>query len=244
MTSIARRTATIAAAITAATLACVTPLHAQESTLPAVPVVTVSASAATTVANDRMLAWLRVEADNPDPARAAADVNGRIGKALARIKGTPGVDVKTSGYSSYQITDKTQPSRWRVTQSITLEGADFATMANLMTKLQAEDGLVLSGMNFDVSRETRRKAEDALTEQAIRSWQARARNAARALGYDAWRTGRLNVMTSEPNRPMPMARMAASPMAAGGAPVNVEGGNTEVSVTVSGEAVLEGARKP
>ena len=235
----------LVAAFAAATLACIPSVRAQESPPPAVPVVTVSAAATATVPNDRIHAWLRVEADNPDPARAAADVNGKIGKALARIKGTTGVDVKTSGYSSYQITDKNQPSRWRVTQSITLEGSDFATMANLMTKLQAEDGLVLSGMNFDVSRDARRKAEDALTEQAIRSWQARARNAARALGYDAWRTGRLNVMTSEPNRPMPMMRMAASPMAgAAPAPVNVEGGNTEVSVTVSGEAVLEGARKP
>lgn len=227
--------------VAAAAFACSTLLHAAEPPPPTVPVVTVSASATTTVANDRMFAWLRVEVDNPDPARAAADVNGKIGKALARIKGTPGVDVKTSGYSSYQVSEKNQPSRWRVTQSITLEGADFATVAALLTRLQAEDGLVLSGMNFDVSRDARRKAEDALTDQAIKSWQARAQNAARALGYDAWRTGRINVMTTEPNRPMPMMRMAASSVAAA-PPVNVEGGNSEVSVTVSGEAVLEGAR--
>ena len=210
---------------------------------PAVPIVTVSASATTSVPNDRMFAWLRVEVDHPDPARAAADVNGKIGKALARIKGVAGVDVKTSGYSSYQVTEKNQPTRWRVTQSITLEAADFASMAALVTKLQAEDNLVLSGMSFEVSRDTRRKAEDALTDQAIKSWQARAQNAAAAFGYTAWRTGRVNVMTSEPNRPMPMMRMQANAMGAGAPPVNVEGGNTEVSVTVSGEALLEGARR-
>jgi len=215
---------------------------AAEPPAPTVPIVTVSASATTSVANDRMFAWLRAEADHADPVKAAADVNGKIARALARIKGTAGVDVKTSGYSSYQVTEKNQPARWRVTQSITLEGADFATMAALVSKLQADDTLLLSGMSFDVSRESRRKAEDALTDQAIKSWQARAQNAARALGYDTWRTGRINVMTAEPNRPMPMLRMAAAPMAASAPPVNVEGGNTEVSVTVSGEAVLEGAR--
>ncbi len=218
-----------------------TSAHAAEPP-PNVPIVTVSASATTSIANDRMHAWLRAEADNADPVKAAAEVNGRIARAIARIKGAPGVEVKTSGYSSYQVTEKNQPSRWRVTQSITLEGADFGTMAALVTKLQADDMLLLSGMSFDVSRDARRKAEDALTDQAIKSWQARAQNAARALGFDAWRTGRINVMTSEPNRPMPMMRMAAAPMAAAAPPVNVEGGNTEVSVTVSGEAVLEGAK--
>lgn len=229
-----------AAAATLAAFAC--PLHAADGTPPAVPIVTVSASATASIANDRMSAVLRAEADHVDPAKAAADVNGRVGKALARSKAVPGVDVKTSGYSSYQIAEKNQPSRWRVAQSITVEGADFASIAALLTRLQADDGLVLSGMSFHVSREARRIAEDALADQAIKSWQARATHAARALGYDAWRTGRINVLTSEPMRPQPMMRAAAAPMSASAAPVNVEGGNSEVSVTVSGEAVLEGAR--
>ena len=235
------RYAGLAAAL--ALLAASTPsLHAADAAPPPLPIVTVSAAATASVANDRMFAWLRAEADHADPAKAAADVNGRIGKALARIKATAGVDVKTSGYSSYQIAEKNQPPRWRVAQSITVEGADFASIAALLTRLQADDGLVLSGMNFDVSREARRKVEDALTDEAIKSWQTRARNAARALGYDAWRTGRITVSTSEPMRPQPMMRMAATAMAAP-PPVNVEGGNTEVGVTVSGEAVLEAARR-
>ena len=57
-------------------------------------------------------------------------------------------------------------------------------MAALVTKLQAEDALLLSGMKFAVSRAARRKAEDALTQQAIKAWQARAQNAARGFGFD------------------------------------------------------------
>jgi hypothetical protein len=38
-----------------------------------------------------------------------------------------------------------------------------------------------------------------------------------------------------------MMRMQASAMA-GAPPVSVEGGNTDVTVTVSGDALLEGAR--
>ena len=216
--------------------------HAADPAQPVLPGVVVSASATQSVANDRMHAWLRVEVENSDPARAAAEVNAKIGKALARVKATPGVEVTTSGYSSYQVAEKGVLVRWRVTQSITLEGSDFGTMAALVTKLQSEDALLLSGMNFAVSRAAREKAEDALTQQAIKSWQARAQSAARGLGFDTWRTGKVNVQTGEPIRPMPMMRMQAAGSAGGAPPVNVEGGNTDVTVTVSGEAILEGPR--
>jgi predicted secreted protein len=212
---------------------------------PVMPVVTLTASATASVPNDRMYAWLRVEADNPDPARAAAEVNGKMARALARAKGTAGVEVTTSGYSSYQVTEKNQPARWRVAQTLTLEGSDFATMAALVSKLQADDLLLLSGMNFAVSPDARRKAEDGLTQQAIKAWQARAQNAARGFGYESWRTGKVTIQTGDYMRPQPLVRMAASSMAGGGAPpVNVEGGNTEVTVTVAGEAVLDAPRAP
>jgi predicted secreted protein len=229
----------------AAVLAASASAQQQQMPAPSQPVVTVSATATSSVPNDRMLSWLRAEADNVDPGRAAAEVNGRMAKALARAKGAAGVEVTTSGYSSWQVYDKGQPTRWRVTQTMTLEGSDFATMAALVSRLQADDQLLLSGMNFAVSREARQKAEDALSQQAIKAWQARAQNAARAFGYDGWRTGRVTVQTGDPVRPIPMMRMqaAAAPAAGGAPPVNVEGGNTDVTVTVMGEAVLEGVKR-
>ena len=210
---------------------------AADGVTPAVPTVSVTASATMSVANDRMFAWLRAEVDNADPARAAAEVNTRVGKAIGRAKGMPGIEVKTSGYSSYQFTDKANVTRWRVQQSISLESSDFAALAALLTRMQAEDTLVMSGMSFGVSNDARRKAEDALTQEAIKSWQARAQSASKALGFDAWRVGRVNVMTGEPPmRPQAMMRMQAA--GAGAPPVNAEGGNTDITVTVSGDALL------
>ena len=211
------------------------PGWAADPAAPVTPSVSVTATATTSVANDRMFASLRAEVDNADPARAAADVNARIGKALARVKAVPGIEVKTSGYSSYQFTDKLA-TRWRVQQSIALESSDFAALAALLTRMQAEDTLVMSGMSFGVSNEARRRAEDALTQEAIKGWQTRAQTAARALGFEAWRVGRVNVTTGDPMRPQPMMRMQAA--AGGAAPVNAEGGNTDVTVTVNGDALL------
>ncbi len=217
--------------------------HAADTPAPIPPVITLTAAATASIANDRVYAWLRAEADNVDPAKAAAEVNGRMAKALARAKAIAGVDAATSGYSSYQVAEKNQPLRWRVSQTLTLEGADFAAMATLVSKLQADDALVMSGMNFAVSAEARRRTEDALTQQAIKAWQARAQNAASGFGYPGWRAGKVTIQTGDFARPAPMFRQGVGAMAASAPPpVSLEAGNTDVTVTIVGEAVLDGAR--
>lgn len=205
------------------------------------PIVTVTASATSNVANDRMTAYMRAEADNADAATAASDVNARMARALTRARAVAGVEASTAGYSSYQAAEANRPPRWHVTQTLVLEGGDFAALSGLVSKLQGTDGLILSGLNFTVSTATRRAAEDALTQQAIRNWQQRAQSAAQGFGAAAWRPGRITVQTNDYARPQPMFRMAAG-AAASAAPVAVEGGMSDVTVTVSGEAILDTVR--
>lgn len=204
------------------------------------PSVNVSASATATVTNDRLQAWLRTEAENVSPAAAAAQVNAASAKALADAKAFPGVKVATSGYSTQQLAEKGKPTRWRVSQTITVDATDFTAAATLLSKLQDENGLLLSSMSFTLAEKTRRDAEDSVTQQAIKAWQTRAQQAAQGLGFASWRVGRVGVQTggglANPlMRAQPMA-MAAAP------PVAIEAGTTDVTVTVSGDAVLEGAR--
>src|SRR6185437_12925067 len=135
------------------------------------PVITITASASSEVANDRMLAMLRAETDNADAGRAASEVNARMARALSQAKSVSGVDARTMGYSSYQISEPNRPLRWRVSQSLALESSDFVALSALVSKLQGGEGLVLSGLSFSVSPQARRAAEDALTTQAIHNWQ-------------------------------------------------------------------------
>ena len=97
-------------------------------------------------------------------------------------------------------------------------------------------------MNFAVSPEARRRAEDSLTQQAIKAWQVRAQNATTGFGFQTWRTGKVAIQTGDFARPTPMFRQGVSAMAASAPPVTIEAGNTDVTVTVSGEAVLDGVR--
>lgn len=213
--------------------------------VPRESMVTVTASATTSIANDRLRANLRAEAEHGSAATAASEVNAKIAKALARARAVAGVAPSTSGYSSYQVTQRDRPARWRVSQSLTLEGRDFAAMTDLVSALQSETGLVLSGIQFSASDDAQRQAEDRLTEIAIRNWQDRAARAARGLGFPGWRPGRVSVQTGHEVRPpYPMMRASAQPMADAGAPVAFEAGTSDITVTVSGEAVLDTGKAP
>jgi predicted secreted protein len=202
------------------------------------PVVTVTASANRSVANDRMHAVLRAEAEDADAVKAATAVNTRMARALARAKAAPGVEASTAGYTTYQTGDPKQGVvRWRVAQSLEISGSDFVALAALLTRLQSEDGLLMSGLDFSLSAVALRKTQDVLAQEAIHAWQERAKLVAQAFGSSTWRTGRVTVQTSEPGGG-PRPYMRAQAMAAEAAPVNVEGGRTEVTVSVSGEAIL------
>jgi len=218
-------------------------LHAQVPAALSQSAVTVSASSTVTVQNDRLQAWLRTEAESANPAAAASQVNAAMAKALASAKAYPAVKVAIAGYSTQQVSDTQKPSRWRVVQTLSLDSGDFTAAATLISRLQDDDGLLLSGMGFSLGDKARRDAEDSVTQQAIKSWQARAQQAAIGLGFAGWRPGHVTVQTGEGGRVYPMMRAQA--MSSGGsAPVAIEAGTTDVSVTVSGEAILDSARGP
>jgi predicted secreted protein len=181
---------------------------------------------------------MRAEAESPNAATAASQVNAAIAKALSVAKGFAAVKVATAGYSTQQVSDKVKAQRWHVTQSISLDAGDFTAAAALISRLQDENGLLLSGMGFSLAEKTRRDAEDSVTQQAIALWQARAQQAAHALGFATWKPGHVTVQTGDGGRVYPMARVAAM-SASANAPVALEGGTTEVTVTVSGEALLQ-----
>lgn len=223
--------------------ACAAATAQAQMAFPQQPAVTVTASATATVPNDRLQAWLRAEAENASASAAASEVNATIGRALAEAKAFPSVKSASAGYSTFQVSDKAKAQRWRVVQTISLESSDFAAAATLISRLQDKEGLLLSGMGFSISEKTRRDAEDSVTQQAIKEWQARAQGAAQGLGFASWRPGHLVVQTGDGGRVMPLARAQAM-SAPGGAPVALEGGTTDVTVTVSGEAVLEQQRAP
>jgi predicted secreted protein len=230
----------------AASLACLAPAAAQTADAAAArpPSVTVNASATATLPNDRMYAWLRAEKEDASAASAAADVNARMARVLAELKKQPAIDVTSTGYSTGPVVDKDKAKRWRVSQAIRLDSGDFAVLAEAVGRLQGE-GLLLGGLGYGLSDAARKRAETSLSRDAIKAWQQRAEVAAEALGFGAWRVGSVHVQTNDGARPYMMAmrsEMKAMGVAAAPAPVAADAGTTDVTVSVSGDAVLSSPR--
>ena len=204
--TLAQASARLPAAIALSLVAAFAMAQAPAPGIPPPPTVTVTGTATAIVSNDRLQAWLRAESENVSPAAAASQTNALIAKALAEAKAYPAVKVATAGYATQQIAEKGKPTRWRVTQSISLDATDFTQAATLMSRLQDQDGLLLSSMGFSISERARREAEDSVTQQALKSWQARAQQAALGLGFTGWRVGHVAVQTSGGGAVYPMMR--------------------------------------
>jgi predicted secreted protein len=167
-----------------------------------------------------------------------------MARVLAELKRLPAINVASTGYSTDPIVDKDKPRRWRVSQSIRLDSDDFAVLAEAVGKLQGE-GLLLGGLGYGLSDGARKRAEETLSRDAIKAWQQRAQVAAEALGFGAWRVGSVHVQTNDGARPYMMAmrsEMKAVGVAAAPAPVAADAGTTDVTVSVSGDAVLSSPR--
>ena len=80
-----------------------------------------------------------------------------------------------------------------------------------------------------------------ITQEAIRAWQERAQRAAQGLGFAGWRPGHVTVQTGDAARVFPMMRAAVGVSSA--PPVALEGGTVDVTVTVTGDAVLQDPKR-
>ncbi|HEY5209806.1 MAG TPA: SIMPL domain-containing protein [Stellaceae bacterium] len=200
------------------------------------------------VTRDRLTVALRVEASGRDPRAVQAEVNRRMGAALAKARAVTAVETATGGYESYQSTPTgadgkpTGPAQWHTVQELSLRARDFAAALALAGQLQA-DGLLISDMRFDVAPDTLHAQEQSLTDEALNALRARARHIAETLGLKVARFRTLNVgnATLPGGGPRPMLMMRAGGGAPAPMPPAAAAGDATVTVSVNAEITLEPA---
>ncbi|HKT64080.1 MAG TPA: SIMPL domain-containing protein [Burkholderia sp.] len=204
-------------------------------------VLSLSSQASADVPQDIIHITLFYEQQAKDPGSLTSALNQRADAALAQAKGVSGVTARTGAFSVYPSTDRDgRISAWRGRTEVVLESRDFAAASKLAGQLSNQ--MQVANVEFSLSPEAQRAAEQKLTTEAIKSFRARADEAAKAFGYGSYSIRDVNVGGGRSVQPYPrMMAMAAAPMdsAKMSAPISVEGGKTTVSVTVNGSVQMK-----
>lgn len=124
---------------------------------------------------------------------------------------------------------------------------DFAALSTWVTDVGAVDGVVVDGVEWELTDERRREVEREVRAEAVRDAQDRAAGYATALGFATVEVAALYEPGLRPNtRPeldggMPRyARMAAADHAGGGPMISMRPERIEVSATVTADFTTSG----
>lgn len=194
-----------------------------------------STSVQADIDNDLVVAVLYAQREGTDATALAAEVNRAVAWGLEKAKGVPGVKTQTLGYQTTPVYTKQTLSGWRVRQSLRLEGSDAAALSNLVGTLQQQLGV--QGIEYAISPQARREAEDRLLVDAVAAFRQRADLLAKSWGQPDYRLVEMQV-TTQSETPRPLMRAMAMEMQAAAPPPPIEAGTQVVRVSVEGAIEL------
>lgn len=203
-------------------------------------VLSLNAQASAEVPQDVVDITLFYEQEANDPSALTATLNQRADAALQKAKGVSGVTARTGSFSIYPSTDRDgRISAWRGRTEVILESHDFASASKLAGQMASI--MQVGNVQFSLSPEAQRAAEQKLTGEAIKSFREQAASSAQAFGYSGYSIREVNVGHNGV-MPRPMMMMSARAMGAdakASAPVPIEGGTSTVTVNVSGSVQMK-----
>jgi predicted secreted protein len=189
------------------------------------------------VDNDVMRAILFVEMEDTDAGKLAEKINQASNDALNLAKSFAGLRTKTSGYSTYPVTDKNKIARWRSRAEIAMEGEDFRRMSDAIGKLQTI--MQLGTVSFSVSPAKRAKLEDALAQSAIAEFLRKAEAATKGFRGTKFNVLEATISADAGNMPPPRPMVMMKSMSSSDAPApDFAGGSSRITVTVNGAILI------
>lgn len=204
---------------------------------PSASVLRLSAEAVRRVGVDEMIVVVASERTGEAPGALNTEVLAELDAAIAQSRRTPGITARLGGLHT-QPAPQGRPGPWQVRGEIVLESRDFRALGDFAARLAQR--LQLASVRFGLSSERRRAVEQELLGEAATAFQDKARAAANAFGYSAYRIKEVALAGSEP-RPGPiLMRMGAA--AESGIGIPTEGGEAQVQVRIEGTVTLSGRR--
>ena len=203
-------------------------------------VLSLNAQASSEVPQDVVDITLFYEQEASDPSVLTSTLNQRADAALQKAKGVNGVTARTGSFSIYPSTDRDgRISAWRGRTEVVLESHDFAAASKLAGQMASI--MQVGNVQFSLSPEAQRAAEQKLTGEAIKSFREQAASSAQAFGYNGYSIREVNVGHNGvmPRPTMMMSARAMGADAKASAPVPIEGGTSTVTVNVSGSVQMK-----
>lgn len=174
-----------------------------------------------------------------NPVAAQRRVNELMAQAVRQAAAAPSVRTEFRDYSVAFAPDRAP--RWIAQQTLELRGTDSEALLDLVGRLQTL-GLVLGGLDWQLSDETVQRARASTTLSALRELRSQAAAAADALGLEVDRLQ--DVRIGPAARPIPIlgrAREAGAVAAAMPPPISTPESQM-ITVEVSASVVLRPAR--
>lgn len=210
--------------------------HSQE-TKPLLQVLNLSADAFAEVPNDTVRITFASEAENASSAALSQALNKAADTVLRDAKANPKLEAKSGGYSVYPNNDRNgRITAWRGRIEVVVESKDFAAASEFAGK--AGDIMPVANLAFSLSRDARRAQEKRLTDEAIKAFQEKALNAAKAFGMNGYTVVNVSVNAGTNTQPQ-FADRGMVAMSSKSAAPPVEGGKASVTVNVSGSVQMK-----
>lgn len=216
--------------------------QARQANDPPANVVTISAIGQVEAAQDWLSVTLTSTRDGADAAVVQTQLRQAVDAALAAVKpqaAAKQLEVRSGSFGVYpRYGSNGRISGWQGTAEVVIEGRDFTRISTAAAKAST---MGVGQMAFSLSRESQLRLEADAQALAIERFKARADEVAKGFGFGSYGLREVVVNSADQGeRPVFARAMAASPKAsmASDAPVPVEPGKSQVSVTVSGSIQL------
>jgi predicted secreted protein len=204
-------------------------------------VVTLNTSATVKVPNDWITVQFTTQKEGVNAPAVQAALKDALAAALAQArsvaKADGHVEVQGGGFSlEPRYNAKGAVNGWTGTTSLTVEGRDMGTIAELAGNVQS---MTVANLDYSASREAREKVEGEVAAQAIARFRAKAADYSRAFGYTTFTVREANVNV-DGGRPPPRPMMMRDKMASSeGSALPVEAGVGTVTANVNGSVQLK-----
>lgn len=212
-------------------------MAAAQTVAPPSGILSLSAQAATEVPTDVVHLTLAAEQEGPEPTAISNALSSRTQAVLAQAKRTSGVEAQSGGFTIHPNTDRNgRISTWRGHSEVILKSKDFAAVSKLAGELASQ--MQVQNIAFSLSRETRLAAEQKLADQAVAAFRDKAQATTKLFGYSGYTIREVSLNESGGVMPMPRMYAAKAMSDSAGAPIPVEGGKSQVTVSVNGSVQM------